>query len=412
MNKKLVKRQPIDHCRICASKELEKLITLSKMPFTDEFISHDELGNEYLADIEIAICKICGSTQNINNTDMVEYYFDYTYSVQSSSFAVNFMKILANRVKNTYFKKNLNPKIIEIGSGSGEQLLEFKKIGFDVLGIEPSDKLSKYANSIGVKTLTTFFDEKSKRVVEKNFEIVDAIVSSYTFDHIPQVNEVLKNIYGILKMDGLLIIEVHDLELIRERNEFCLFEHEHYTYLNENTLTQLLNKNQFKVLTLDLLTSEEKRGNSLLVVAQKSFNSKSIGINVENEISKLIHLDYEIKSSINRIDQWLTKNRNLKIAAYGAGGRGIMTIAALKKSSIIQYIVDKNPKSSNIYSPKSHLPVYGIEQLGKNPVDKILIFSFGYYKEIINELSLRFSYKSDQFVNILTLLGTKNEQEN
>ena len=210
-------------------------------------------------------------------------------------------------------------------------------------------------------------------------------------------------------MNGLLIIEVHDLELIRKRNEFCLFEHEHYTYLNKTTITQLLNQNQFKVLTFDLLSKKEKRGNSLLVVAQKVSNLKLEKINVKTEISKLVNLDNEIKSSIKRIDNWLWENRHLKIAAYGAGGRGVMTIAALKNSNIFRYIVDKNPKSSNIYTPKSHLPVYNIEELEKNPVDKILIFSFGYYEEIINELSSRFSYKPDQCINILTLLSLKNE---
>jgi ubiquinone/menaquinone biosynthesis C-methylase UbiE len=409
MNQNLVKRESISQCRICKDSNLKKIITLPKMPFTDQFLKHEELRSEFLADIEIAVCRTCGSTQNINNTDMGDYYFDYTYTVQSSNFAVNFMRTLATRIKKNYLNNIKNPKIIDIGSGSGEQLLEFKNLGFDVLGIDPSEKLSKYANSIGVKTLTAFFDENTKKMVDKNFEIVDAMVTSYTFDHIPQINEVLKNIYRTLKMNGLLIIEVHDLELIRKRNEFCLFEHEHYTYLNKTTITQLLNQNQFKVLTFDLLSKKEKRGNSLLVVAQKVSNLKLEKINVKTEISKLVNLDNEIKSSIKRIDNWLWENRHLKIAAYGAGGRGVMTIAALKNSNIFRYIVDKNPKSSNIYTPKSHLPVYNIEELEKNPVDKILIFSFGYYEEIINELSSRFSYKPDQCINILTLLSLKDE---
>lgn len=409
MNQKLIKREQINQCRICKANDLEKIITLPQMPFTDEFLPQALIGNEFLADIEIAICKTCGSTQNINNTDMSEYYFEYTYTVQTSNFAINFMQTLAERVKNNYFRNTLNPKIIEIGSGSGEQLQEFKKLGFDVLGIEPSEKLSKYAQSIGVNTLTAFFDERTKKIVEKNFEIVDAIVTSYTFDHIPQIDEVLKNIYTILNENGILVIEVHDLDLIRDRNEFCLFEHEHYTYLNKTTIAQLLNKNQFEVLTFDLLSTKEKRGNSLLVVARKTSNLKIKEINVNNEISKLINLDNEIKSAINRIDNWLDENRNLKIAAYGAGGRGIMTIATLKHPELIRYIVDKNPKAANIFAPKSHLPVYNIDELKHNPVDKILIFSFGYYEEIVNELVSKYGYKSDQFISILALLNLNDE---
>ena len=63
-----------------------------------------------------------------------------------------------------------------------------------------------------------------------------------------------------------------------------------------------------------------------------------------------------------------------------------MTIAALSDYSNISYIVDKNPKAQGIFAPKSHLPVFGIEELGKHRADKILVFSFGYFHEIVEEI--------------------------
>ena len=48
------------------------------MPFTDEFVKKEDTGSEYIQDIEIAVCKKCGSTQNIYDTDMSDYYNDYT----------------------------------------------------------------------------------------------------------------------------------------------------------------------------------------------------------------------------------------------------------------------------------------------------------------------------------------------
>ena len=72
-----------------------------------------------------------------------------------------------------------------------------------------------------------------------------------------------------MKDNGVLIIEVHDLDLISERNEYCLFEHEHYTYLNKETMHQFLTSNGFELITYNLLDESEKRANSLLVVAKK-----------------------------------------------------------------------------------------------------------------------------------------------
>lgn len=403
-----IKSDKINQCRICNANTFQQVILLPQMPFTDEFIPKEKIGKEFLADIEIAVCRLCGCAQNMNDTDMGKYYSEYTYSVQSSGFAINFMHILTQRVKEKYFSQNNNPKVLEIGSGTGEQLLEFHKAGFNILGIEPSGKLSDYANRMGIKTLTAFFDESTKEIVEPDFKTVDAVVTSYTFDHIPRPVDVLNNIHHILNENGILIIEVHNLELIRMRNEFCLFEHEHYTYLNEQTMTSLLNQNKFKVLTYDLLSEKEKRANSLLVVALKVNHVIQNKINVRNEIEKLVNLSSEIQKSIERIDTWLLENKNQKIVAYGAGGRGIMTIAALKYPELIQCIVDKNPKAKNIFAPKSHLPVFGIDELGKTRADKILIFSFGYYNEIVSELGEKFNYLPEQFTSILDLLELKH----
>ncbi len=402
------KQNKINSCRICSGSELQSVIRLPQMPLTDEFISSERIGKEFIGDIEIAVCTSCGCSQNMNDTDMDDYYNEYTYSVQSSGFAIQFMRILATRIKQKYFANLKSPKVIEIGSGTGEQLLEFKKLGFEVLGVEPSEKLVDYANSIGVPTLHAFFDEHIDNKLPSGFKSVDLIISSYTFDHIPHPVNVLKEIHSLLNKGGVTVHEVHDLELIRKRNEYCLFEHEHYTYLNERTMSYVLGSNSFEVDTFELLTQQEKRANSLLVAARKSDSLKKYPVDINSEISGLKTLFSNVRESIVRIENWLEENKNNVVVAYGAGGRGVMTIAALKNPECISYIVDKNPKAKNIFAPKSHLPVYGLDQLSVNRADKILVFSFGYYNEIVSELVEKYNYKEEQFTSILQLLELKH----
>ena len=400
----MIKVKKINSCRICKSHDLEKIILLPKMPFTDEFVKHENLGNEFLSDIEIGVCKSCGSSQNLNDTDMDDYYQDYTYTVQSSKFAMDFMSILSQKVKQLFFKDINQPKILEIGSGSGEQLEEFKKQGFNVVGVEPSEKLSNYANKNGIKTLTTFFDENSKEKLKNDLGLMDSVVTSYTFDHIPKINDVLDNINFIMKEGGILIIEVHDLDLIIERNEYCLFEHEHYTYLDKDTMKQFLSRHGFELLTYELLNENEKRANSLLTVAKKNDNVKKYEVNVENQLNKISNLKSNIDESIIRIENFLERNKNKKIVAYGAGGRGIMTLSAIKNSNLISFIVDKNPKDDNIYAPKTNLAVFHIDKLSDFKADIIIVFSFGYYNEIVEELTKKMGYKENDFVSILNLI--------
>ena len=73
----------------------------------------------------------------------------------------------------------------------------------------------------------------------------------------------------------------------------------------------------------------------------------------------------------------------------------------------IQYLfqVDVKTAVKNIFSPKTHIPVYGLDILNEKHVDKIVVFSFGYYTEIVEELCSKYSYKPEQFISILDIMS-------
>jgi len=272
------------------------------------------------------------------------------------------------------------------------------------VGVEPSGKLSDFANQHGVYTIQGFFGESVRSEVERQVGQIDAVVTSYTFDHIPRPVEVLKVIHSMLRDEGLLIIEVHDLDLIGKRSEFCLFEHEHYTYLNERTMADVLGRNGFEVETYSLLDDSVKRGNSLLVVARKRTNPRVSAVRVSEELAALRAIQQNVRGAIANVDAWLSVNQDKTIVAYGAGGRGVMTTAALSNCEMLSYMVDKNPKAIDVYAPKTHLPVFGIGELGKRRADLVLVFSFGYMEEIVSELQSLYGYEPQQFVSVLELL--------
>lgn len=82
----------------------------------------------FLHDINIYVCLDCQVSQTLHDIDYGSYYKEYSYTVTKSGFANQFMQQLAT---NTIDKFNLKPglKVVEVGSGDGSQLLEYKKIG-------------------------------------------------------------------------------------------------------------------------------------------------------------------------------------------------------------------------------------------------------------------------------------------
>lgn len=81
-----------------------------------------------------------------------------------------------------------------------------------------------------------------------------------------------------------------------------------------------------------------------------------------------------------------------------------MTISALGNCKYIDYVVDKNPRGKENLMPRSHLEVFGLEKLVEKRADVILIFSFGYYREIVKELTGKYSYRKRQIISLLDIM--------
>lgn len=81
-----------------------------------------------------------------------------------------------------------------------------------------------------------------------------------------------------------------------------------------------------------------------------------------------------------------------------------MTLAAMNNACKIEYLVDKKPKGIGFLTPKSGVPLVGIDKLISDPVDEILVFSFGYMTEIQAELR-KLGYSGSQLHSLLDILA-------
>lgn len=405
----------LSKCRICLSKNLTNILLLPDMPLTDEFVTKDKIGSEFLSDISIYICKNCLTTQTQQDIDILDYYDDYQYSVGSSASASVYMDMVGREIKKKYFPDKKSVKVLEIGSGDGRQLQSFKKLGCNVLGYEPSSFLKKIAEKNGIPTIHGLFDESSISKLPNEFKSVDIILLTYTFDHLPDPVAFLKISSKILNdKTGLLFIEVHDLEKIFSRREFCLFEHEHTIYLTRATAQSLMNRAGYDVIDFDIIPENIRRANSLIFVAAPKGSNfsdqrlESVDLPEYREEAFYREQEGNIGKAIENLDNFIEMkvNQGAKVAGYGSGGRGVMSLAAIKHASMLQYMTDKNPKEKSIYTPKSNVPVISIEKMRQAPVDEVLVFSYGYMKEIQAELT-KFGYRSEQFHSLIDIMEGK-----
>ncbi|MBF9020224.1 methyltransferase domain-containing protein [Rhodobacterales bacterium HKCCA1058] len=390
-------------CRICASPLENKILNLPMMPLTDDFVSVENSKRlEYLSDINIYVCDNCGIVQNPKDFDHETYYQDYEYSSGHSEFTKRFMDAYAAEAFSAFKKiNNRDPNsVLEVGSGDGQQLLSFKNLGVStLLGVEPSDYLSAIAQKLGIISEKNLFGSD---MIDRIPSPIDICISSYTFDHVRQPLDYLEAANSILGHEGILCLEIHDFEKILERTEYCLFEHEHTIYMTGRDISKIIEKAGFTTISINPLRDEITRGNSLIIIAKKSGQPKfDFSKNNYDKSNGFMDLQDRVTATIDRIDNWIRDlPSDSELVGFGAGGRGVMTLSALTQAERFDALFDSNYESGALLSPKTRIEIVGSDDWSKYSNSYCIVFSFGYYQEILERL-INSGFKRERITSLL-----------
>lgn len=149
-------------------------------------------------------------------------------------------------------------RLLDFGSGKGEFMYLARKRGWDVFGIEPSQKFRDYASNIyGLKGQLMSLEAAS--FAPGSFDVV---TMNMVLEHVDNPQAVMLRVKGLLKKRGILFIEVPNTDSlllgliklyyrIRGRNWSPLLSPLHYPYhsygYNRSSVKFLLEANGFKL---------------------------------------------------------------------------------------------------------------------------------------------------------------------
>ena len=139
-----------------------------------------------------------------------------------------------------------NPKILDIGCGTGKNIEVFSKIG-PTFGVDKSPEAIAYCRKRGLKTVTLGSVESTG--LKSNF--FDVITLLDVLEHTDD-NETLKEIYRILRPGGLLIITVPAFKFLWSKWDKVL---QHKRRYSKKSLEKLLQSYQFAVEKMSYMFS-------------------------------------------------------------------------------------------------------------------------------------------------------------
>ncbi|WP_264566042.1 class I SAM-dependent methyltransferase [Flavobacterium sp. N3904] len=137
--------------------------------------------------------KYYESPDYISHTDSKRSLFEKAY---------HFVKNIALKNKLSLINSYQPSKglILDIGAGTGDFLTVAQNDGWKTVGVEPSDKAKAIAKSKGVS-----FVEKTAELESHTFDVISMW---HVLEHVPNLDEQIKELKRLLKPSGTLIVAV------------------------------------------------------------------------------------------------------------------------------------------------------------------------------------------------------------
>jgi SAM-dependent methyltransferase len=376
-------------CRICEGKNLTLAIDLQQQPVANLFLRESEVGKEKYYPLQVFYCQDCSAAQLGHTVPKEAVYEENTYlSGMTRTLDLHFKKV-AEDVDDLFFKEQAEKKVLDIGSNDGTQLIHFKNLGYEIVGIEAAWKIAKLANERRVYTVHAFFNEECAKTLPMKFDVINA---AGIFFHLEELHSATEGIRLLLKENGVFIIQFLYMKCIMENRAFDQIYHEHLLYYTLQTVDQLLKKHG---LCLFDATISSIHGGSVIAYAGhqgKRQPSKRLTDLKNQEVASgcnLLSSYQRLAQSIDRLKErniaFLEQKKHEGKCIYGMGapvkGNTLLNYFGIGKK-LIDCLVEKNPLRKGLYSPGMHLPII-LEQELSFPPDVYYVLAWNFKREIL-----------------------------
>ena len=395
-----------DNCRLCKSKNIEKVLELEATPPADSYINTKSLLNNNINPLDLYFCNNCSHTQLGHVIDAEEVYMNYIYETESTLGLGSHFKDCANKII-AKFSPPKGSLVLDIGSNDGILLKYFKDHELNVLGVDPMPGIDEKALKLGIKTLSRFFDNDLVDIIKKDYQVPSIISSNNLVANIDDLDSFILNVRSLMDNNTIFFFESFYFYSQVLNNNWDFTYHEHLSYFTISPLKKYFNSHDMEIIDVE---SNNTKGGSMRVTVQKKGGSQKINSSVNKFIkneednnfnTKIIFKNYDnnIKSGKQEYRSFMDSliKENKKIIGFGASATSTTLIYNYEINKDIEYLVDDYKAKQNLYSPGFNIPVYGPEKIYKDNVDYIVILACRYKDKII-EKNKKFLEQGGKFI--------------
>ena len=258
--------------------------------------------------------------------------------------------------------------------------------------------IARVATERGIRTIAEFFGEALAETLRRDGERADVIHANNVLAHVPDLPGVVRGVARLLKDDGVAVIEVPYVKDLVDRCEFDTIYHEHLCYFSLTALDRLFRRSGLIIQDVERIPIH---GGSLRLFAglgtgrAKASPPQSVeALLAEERVwgGDRLETYRRFASGVEAIKQALReltadlKRQGKRLAAYGAAAKGstLLNYVGLG-TNVLDFVVDRSTYKQGRYMPGVHLPICSPEKLLEEQPDYVLLLSWNFADEILDQ---------------------------
>jgi len=381
---------------------LTTILDLGRTPLANALLTSEQLAKpEDTYPLKLVFCRHCTLVQITETISPESLFREYFYLSSFSDTMLRHAECLVGKLI-TERQLGHDSLAIEIASNDGYLLQYYKQADIPVLGIEPAINIARIAqDKRGIPTISEFFQADLAERLRDEGQRADVIHANNVLAHVPDLNGFLRGLQLLLKDEGIAVIEVPYVKDMIDRTEFDTIYHEHLCYFSLTANSNLLRRNGLVIQHVERLPIH---GGTLRIFARRT-GSERHQPDVSPTVQELLDEEaawgvgspdfyQKFSAQVERMRSELLalihdlKNRGKRIAVYGASAKGttLLNYCGIT-GELLDFVVDRSTVKQGHYTPGTHLPIYSPEKLVAEMPDYVLLLTWNFADEILEQQS-------------------------
>lgn len=343
---------PLTECVACSGTRLKQFLDLGAQPLANHF--HDGTKELPRYPLGLNLCLDCGHSQQLVAVNPHLMFDHYDYVSGTSNTLAEYFRTFAELVAPLFSKC----RVLDIGANDGSLLRQFKRLGCDVLGVDPATNI----RPPDLPWVPGYWNgEATDYLIDKGAQF-DVIVAMNVVAHTADPATFLKLCKEVLAPTGRVYVQVSQCRMI-ELRQFDTVYAEHISFFQPSSFIALA----------------RRAGLNPVVVHERAIHGRSLLVEFENR--ECAHTDIEAIERTRALSkeydsfqfdaQGLATTLCLRVEDARDNGFAVVGLGAAAKAMTVlnfgdirlDYIVDENPLKIGKLTPGMNIPVLAFDAL-------------------------------------------------